>query len=303
MSGQRIAVTGATGLLGGAVTASLRADGHTVHKVTRDPGKADDGDIVWDPEAGRIDASAFEGLDAVIHFASEHIGDERWSSDKKRRILESREQGTRLLATTLAGLDQPPRVFLSGSAAGYYGDRGDEVLTEDSGPGEDFMARVCVAWEQATEPAEAAGIRVVRARTGVVIARGGPLIDKVELPFKLGLGGRVGSGRQYVPWIAIDDYVRAVRFVLDHQSLAGPVNLTSPDPATNAELTKAIGDALRRPTIFPIPLVAMRLVYGEMGEALAAVSQRVIPRRLQEAGFTFEHTLLSALRIAFDKQQ
>ena len=298
MSTQRIAVTGATGLLGGALTESLRADGHIVHRVTRDEARAEEGDVVWDPEAGRIDATALEGVDGVVHLAGEPIGDARWTVETKRRIRDSREQGTRLLATTLAALDAPPSVLVSGSAVGFYGDRGDEVLTEESGPGDDFMARMCVAWEQATVPAETAGIRVVQARTGVVLARGGPLIDKIELPFKLGVGGRVGSGRQYVPWVAVHDYVRAVRYLLDHQSLAGPVNITSPDPATNAELTKAIGDVLRRPTVLPIPVAAIRLLYGEMGESLATVSQRVIPRRLQEAGFTFEHTLTSALRVA-----
>jgi uncharacterized protein len=298
VSTQRIAVTGATGLIGSALTDALRADGHTVHAVTRRSSAAGDGDIVWDPDAGTIDAAALEGVDAVVHLAGEPIGDARWSSEVKRRIHDSRERGTRLLAGTLAKLDDPPSVLVSGSAVGYYGDRGDEVLTEDSTPGDDFMAEVCVAWEAATEPAERAGIRVVHARSGVVLAQGGPLIDKIELPFRLGVGGRVGSGRQYVPWIAIDDHVRALRYLADHQSLSGPVNLTAPDPATNAELTKAIGDVLRRPTLLPIPVAAIRLLYGEMGESLATVSQRVIPRRLQEAGFTFDHTLTSALRVA-----
>jgi uncharacterized protein len=302
VSGRRIAVTGATGLIGSALTSALEADGDTVHRVTRDPAKAGEGDIVWDPEEGRIDAAALEGVDGVVHLAGEHIGDERWTEEQKRRIHDSREHGTRLLAETLAKLEAPPDVLVSGSAVGYYGDRGDEVLTEESDPGDDFMARVCIAWEDAARPAEAAGIRVVYGRTGVVIAEGGPLIDKIELPFRLGVGGRVGSGRQYVAWIALDDHVRAVRYLLDHQSLSGPVNLTAPDPATNAELTKAIGDVLRRPTLLPIPVAAIRLLYGEMGESLATVSQRAIPRRLQESGFTFEHTLTSALRKALKKK-
>ena len=298
MSAQRIAVTGATGLIGGALAASLRADGHTVQAVTRRDSAAGDGDIVWDPDAGTIDAAALEGVDAVVHLAGEPIGDRRWSDEVKRRIHDSRERGTRLLAGTLAELDAPPAVLVSGSAVGYYGDRGDEVLTEEAAPGEDFMAQVCVTWEQATDAAERAGIRVVHARSGVVLAQGGPLVDKIELPFRLGVGGRVGSGRQYVPWIALADHVRALRYLVDHPSLAGPVNLTGPDPATNAELTKAIGDVLRRPTLLPIPVAAIRLLYGEMGETLATVSQRAIPRRLQEAGFAFEHTLTSALRRA-----
>lgn len=303
MSPQRIAVSGATGLIGGALTEALRADGHTVHRITRRASAAGEGDVVWDPDAGKLDGAALEGVDGVVHLAGEPIGDARWSPEVKRRIRDSRERGTRLLATTLAGLDAPPRVLVSGSAVGYYGDRGEEVLTEDAGPGDDFMAEVCVAWEQAAEPAQAAGIRVVRARSGVVLAPGGPLVEKVELPFRLGLGGRVGSGRQYVPWNALEDHVRALRFLLDHESLAGPVNLTAEDPVTNAELTKAIGDVLRRPTVLPIPVAALRLLYGEMGVSLAAVSQRVIPRRLQEAGFAFDHTLRSALRIAFDERR
>ena len=303
MSPQRIVVTGATGLIGGALTESLRADGHTVHRVTRNAAAAQDGDVLWDPEAGTIDAAALEGVDGVVHLAGEPIGDHRWSAEVKRRIRDSREHGTRLLATTLAELDDPPAVLVSASGIHYYGDRGDEVLTEDAEPGEGFLPEVCIAWERATRPAEEAGIRVAIARSGVVLAAGGPLIDKVELPFRLGVGGRIGSGRQYVPWIALDDHIRALRYLLDHRSLAGAINFTSPDPATNAELTKAIGDVLRRPTVLPIPVAAIRLLYGEMGETLAAQSQRAIPRRLQESGFAFEHTLTSALRAALRKRR
>jgi uncharacterized protein len=301
MTERRIAVTGATGLIGGALVDSLRADGATVHRITRSASSAGPDDIVWDPDAGRLDPAALEGVDGVVHLAGEPIGDHRWTADTKRRILESRRKGTTLLAQTLAGLDDQPEVLLSGSAVGFYGDRGDEVLTEESTPGDDFMARVTIAWEEAAEPARQAGIRVVHPRTGVVLAKGGPLIDKVELPFRLGLGGRIGSGRQYVAWIALEDEVRALEFLLDHDSLEGPVNLTAPDPATNLELTKTIGDVLNRPTVLPIPPVALRLLYGEMGETLGTVSQRAIPRRLQEAGFTFEHTLTSALRVALQK--
>ena len=303
MADRRIAVTGATGLIGGALVDSLLADGVTVHRITRNGSKAGPDDIVWDPEAGRLDPATLEGVDGVVHLAGEPIGEHRWTAETKRRILESRRQGTTLLAETLAGLDDKPEVLLSGSAVGYYGDRGDEVLTEESTPGDDFMARVTIAWEEAARPAKEAGIRVVHPRTGVVLAKGGPLIDKVELPFRLGVGGRVGSGRQYVAWISLQDEVRALRFLLDHDTLAGPVNLTAPDPATNRELTKSIGDVLNRPTVLPIPSFALRLLYGEMGETLATVSQRAIPRRLQEAGFAFEHTLTSALRVALRKER
>ena len=301
MAERRIAVTGATGLIGGALVDDLRADGATVHRITRNPDAAGPDDLVWDPDAGRLDPAGLEGVDAVVHLAGEPIGDHRWSAEVKRRILDSRRRGTELLARTLAGLDAKPAVLLSGSAVGFYGSRGDEVLTEEDGPGDDFMARVTVAWEEAADPAREAGIRVVHPRTGVVLAQGGPLIDKIELPFRLGVGGRVGSGRQYVPWIALTDEVRALRFLLDHDHLAGPVNLTAPDPATNRELTKAIGDVLRRPTVLPIPVVAISALYGEMGRSLATVSQRVVPRRLLQAGFSFEHTLMSALRRALRK--
>jgi uncharacterized protein (TIGR01777 family) len=206
------------------------------------------------------------------------------------------------LARTLAALDTPPAVFVSSSAVGIYGDRGDEELTEDATSGDDFLAEVCVAWEAAADPARAAGIRVVHPRTGVVIARNGPLNDKVELPFRLGVGGRVGSGRQYVPWISLIDEVAALRFLID-RPLEGPVNLVGPSPATNMELTRALGTVLRRPTLLPIPTFAIRLLYGEMGETLATVSQRVIPRRLLDAGFTFRHTtLLAALSAAFARR-
>ena len=294
----RIAITGATGLIGRALTDDLRGDGHQVVRVTRSRAHAADGDVVWDPDADRIDAAGLEGLDGVVHLAGEPIGAARWSDDTKRRIRDSRVRGTDLLARTLAGLDAPPPVLVSSSAVGYYGDRGDEVLTEDSTPGDDFLAGVCVAWEAAADPARDAGIRVVHPRTGVVIAADGPLLDKVELPFRLGIGGRIGSGRQYVPWISLTDHVRALRLLLD-EDLAGPVNLTGPEPVTNAELTRALGEILHRPTVLPIPTFAISALYGEMGRTLASVSQRARPARLLAAGFTFVHPdLRSALRVA-----
>ncbi len=294
----RVAITGATGLIGQALTTSLRTDGHTVHRVVREASVAAPGDVVWNLDARTIDSGTLEGVDAVVHLAGEPIGSARWTDDTKRRIRASRVVGTELLAATLAGLDAPPSVLVSGSAVGVYGDRGDEQLTEDAAPGDDFLAEVCLAWEAAADPAREAGIRVVHPRTGVVIAEGGPLIDKIDLPFRLGVGGRVGSGRQYVPWISLVDEVRALRFLIDTE-LSGPVNLTGPAPATNLELTKALGEVLRRPTVLPIPIFAIRALYGEMGATLAAVSQRVLPERLLSAGFSFEHpTLLDALREA-----
>jgi len=297
----RIAITGATGLIGRTLATSLTGDGHRVVRVVRDPSGAGPEDVVWDPEAGTIDAARLEGVDAVVHLAGEPIGASRWTDGTRRRIHDSRARGTELLARTLAGLEQRPDVLVSSSAAGIYGDRGDEELTEDSSHGDDFLARVCIAWESAADPAREAGSRVVHPRTGVVIAKGGPLIDKVELPFRLGVGGKVGRGRQYVPWISLVDEVEALRFLID-RPLEGAVNLTGPNPATNLEMTRALGTVLRRPTVFPIPALAIRLLYGEMGETLATVSQRVLPRRLLDAGFVFRHTtILAALRVAFDR--
>jgi uncharacterized protein len=297
----RIAITGATGLIGRALTDSLVADGHRIVRVVRDPRGAAPGDVVWDPEGGSIAAAGLEGVDAVVHLAGEPIGSSRWTDVTRRRIHDSRQRGTDLLARTLAGLEQRPAVFVSSSAVGIYGDRGSEELTEESSHGDDFLAEVCAAWEQAADPAREAGIRVVHPRTGVVIAKDGPLIDKVELPFRLGVGGKVGSGRQYVPWISLADEVAALRFLID-RPLDGAVNLTGPNPATNLELTKALGTVLRRPTLMPIPAFAIRLLYGEMGETLATVSQRVLPIRLLSAGFTFRHsTILAALSAAFGR--
>ena len=290
----RYAITGSTGLIGEALIASLAADGHQIQRLTRDPGRAQGDDVHWDVAAGTIEAAKLEGVDVVVHLAGEPIGAARWTEETKRRILDSREQGTGLLARTLAGLERPPRLFLSCSAVGFYGDRGDEILTEESGPGDDFLAEVCSAWERAAQPAIDAGIRTIHPRTGVVIAQQGPLIEKIDLPFRLGVGGRVGHGRQYVPWISLEDETRALRFLADHPELSGPVNLVGPEPATNRELTKALGQVLRRPTVLPIPPVAIRLLYGEMGVTLATVSNRVLPARLIEAGFTFTHTTLVA---------
>ncbi|MEX1177661.1 MAG: TIGR01777 family oxidoreductase [Nitriliruptor sp.] len=298
MDTMRVAVTGSSGLIGEALVASLEADGHRVHRVTRSTRSAGPDDVVWDPMGGRVDTSRLEGTDAVVHLAGEPIGDRRWSDEVKRAIHDSRSVGTRTLAEALAGLRQPPRVLVSGSAVGYYGDRGDEVLTETSSPGHDFMARVTVDWEVAATPAADAGIRVVHPRTGVVMAEHGPLIEKVRLPFKLGVGGKVGNGRQYVSWIALEDEVRALRFLIDRE-ISGPVNLTAPEPVTNAEFTSALGDVMHRPTVMPIPVLAIKALYGEMGTSLATVSQRVIPQVLEDAGFEFRHrTIRSALEVA-----
>jgi uncharacterized protein len=304
VAGRRVAITGATGLIGGALAVSLERDGHRVQRVTRSAAKAGPDDIVWDPAEGTIDATKLEGVDAVVHLAAEPIRATRANDEMKRRIRASRVQGTDLIARTIAGLDARPQVLVSGSAVGYYGEGGDEVLTETAPAGDDYLAEVCVAWEGAATPAAEAGVRVAYARTGVVLARGGPLLDTVEVPFRLGVGGRVGSGGQWVPWISLEDEVRALRFLIDLDDAAGPYNLAVPEPVTNAEFTEALGTVLRRPTVLPIPPFAVRLMYGGLGASLATASQRVVPSRLLEAGFEFTETdITAALREALGRSE
>ncbi len=259
----RVAITGSTGLIGSALTASLGKGGHEVVPVAR----------------GSVDG--LEGADAVVHLAGEPIG-KRWTAERKREILRSRDEGTRALATALAGLDRPPAVLLSASAVGIYGSRADEILTEDSSHGSDFLAGVCEHWEASTAPAADAGIRVANLRFGVVLEA---LLPRLATPFKLGVGGRLGSGKQWLSWIALDDLVAAVEFALRDAGLSGPVNVTSPEPVTNAAFTKAVGRALHRPTIFPLPSFAISALFGEMGETMLLGSQRVLPQRLHAAGF------------------
>jgi uncharacterized protein (TIGR01777 family) len=292
-----VLVTGAHGLIGTALIPRLRADGHRVVRLVRgDPEGADD--VRWDPGAATIDGAGLEGVDAVVHLAGAGIGDKKWTPARKQLILESRTQGTDLLARTLAGLTRPPKVLLSGSAVGYYGNRGAEELTEASAPGDDFPARVCVAWEAATAPAEEAGIRVVHLRTGIVLAAHGGALGRMLTPFKLGLGGRIASGDQYMSWIALDDHVGATRHLLADDSVRGAANLSAPNPATNAEFTHALGDALHRPTVLPTPLLPLKAVYGgELVEHLLVNGQRVLPRVLQQSGYEFAHAQLDdALR-------
>jgi uncharacterized protein (TIGR01777 family) len=292
----RVAITGASGLIGSALSRSLREDGHRVHPVVRRSPRPGSGEIGWDPAIGRIDAEAFTGVDAVVHLAGENVG-ERWTPAKKRRIRESRVQGTSLLARALASLPEPPRVLVSGSAIGYYGDRGDEVLREDSGPGGDFLAEVGQEWEAATEPAARAGIRVVLPRLGVVLTPDGGALERMLPPFRLGVGGKLGDGRQWMSWISLPDAVRVLRFAIRAPELSGPVNATAPEPVTNEEFTRALGRALGRPTLMRVPAAALRLVYGEMAEATLLASQRAAPTRLQHAGFRFLHPQLdTALR-------
>jgi uncharacterized protein (TIGR01777 family) len=292
----QIAITGASGLIGTALAAALRADGHAVRPLVRPEGgrAGAEGAVVWDPAAGTIDAAGLEGVDAVVHLAGAGIGDKRWSDVRKHEIRASRTRGTDLLARTLAGLDRPPAVLLSGSAIGYYGDRGDEVVTEHSAPGDDFLADVVQAWEAAAAPAAEAGIRTVFLRSGIVLARHGGVLPRLALPFRLFLGGRLGSGRQWVSWVALDDEVGAVRFLLDRDDIAGPVNVVAPQPVTNAELAKALGAALHRPAAVPVPAFGPRMVLGrEMADELLFASQRVRPGVLVDAGYPYRHVAIA----------
>lgn len=295
-----IAITGSSGLIGTALATALRADGHRVRPVVRGP-SSDPGAVRWDPAAGSIDAGGLEGVDAVVHLAGVGIGDRRWTEAHKTAVRESRTAGTGLLARTLAGLDRPPAVLVSGSAIGYYGDRGDEVLTELSAPGDDFLAGVVQAWEAAAQPAVEAGIRTVYLRSGVVLTDRGGALPRLALPFKLFLGGRLGSGRQWLSWITLDDEVGAVRFAIDTLAVAGPLNAVAPEPVTNAELAKALGAALHRPAAVPVPAFGPRLLMGrEMADELVFVSQRVRPQVLTDAGYPFARTdIRAALRAIY----
>jgi uncharacterized protein (TIGR01777 family) len=282
-----VAITGATGFIGSALSASLRADGHRVLRLTR--GGVTSGDAIgWDPDAGRIDAPALEGMDAVVHLAGESIGERRWTDEQKRAIRESRVRGTKVLAAAVASRERKPKVMVSGSAIGYYGNRADEVLTEASGPGDDFLAEVCVAWEAETRPVADAGVRTVLTRTGIVLDPCGGVLARMLLPFKLGIGGRQGSGKQWMSWITLADHVGAIRHAIENESVQGPVNMVAPNPVTNADFARALGHALHRPTIFPTPMLPLKLRFGpELVEALLLVSQRVEPAKLAAAGYEF----------------
>ena len=245
--------------------------------------------VYWDPEAGVIDHKALEGCDAVINLAGENIASGRWTADRKRRILNSRVKGTTLLCDALGKLDRRPSALLSASAIGYYGDRGSEVLREDSAPGSDFLADVCRQWEKAADGAAQKGIRVIKTRIGVVLSTHGGALAKMLPPFKLGVGGRVGSGAQYMSWITIDDLTQAFLHCLNVSTLSGPINLVAPAPVTNAEFTKSLGRVLGRPTVFPAPGFALRIAFGEMADALLLSSTRVEPAKLAATGFRFQH--------------
>jgi uncharacterized protein (TIGR01777 family) len=278
----RIAITGSSGLIGAALAAALDAAGHDLLYVVRRPPNGS-AEVQWDPETGSIDGS-LEGVDAIVHLAGENIG-QRWTDDVRRRVLDSRVRGTTLIAETAAGLASRP-VLICASATGFYGDRGDEIVDEDSVPGTGFLAEVVEAWEAAAEPARAAGLRTVHLRQGIVLAKNGGALARLLPPFKLGAGGRVGSGRQWWSWVSLDDTVAAYLFALE-QPLAGPVNVVAPGVVTNQEFVKALGRALHRPAFFPLPASAVKAAFGEMGEEMLLAGQRVAPTRLVAAGFPF----------------
>jgi uncharacterized protein (TIGR01777 family) len=292
-----ILVTGASGLVGSALVAFLTTGGHRVVRLVRGTPSAGEAAVRWDPAAGTIDTAALEGLDAAVHLAGESIAGGRWSEARKARIRESRTRGTRLLAGALARLARPPRVLVSASAVGYYGDRGAETLDETSAPGRGFLAEVCRAWEAATAPAAERGVRVVHLRTGVVLSAAGGALARMLPPFRLGAGGPLGSGEQYVSWIALDDLLGVVLHALRTDALAGAVNAVAPQPVTNAVFSATLGRVLRRPAAIPLPAVAARLAFGEMADELLLAGARVEPARLRATGYRFRQAdLEDALR-------
>ncbi len=291
----KILITGASGLIGTALQKSFAEKGYEMLLATRSEPKKPE-QIQWDMEAGfnESDFNRLEGLDAVIHLAGENVSGLRWTDDKKKAIRESRVKGTYNIVNTLSRLEKKPKVFISGSATGFYGDRGDEVMTETSPAGETFLADVCKAWEIESRRAEDIGIRTVLLRTGIVLSKDGGALATMLTPFKFGVGGVVGSGKQWMSWISLDDVVGIINFALENENIRGAVNVVAPNPATNEEFTKTLGDVLYRPTFLPLPAFAVNLVFGEMGDALLLASTRVEPKRLNEAGFSFEFTDLKA---------
>jgi uncharacterized protein (TIGR01777 family) len=291
-----ILVTGASGLIGSALVSSLTAAGYSVTRLVRRPPQSGEKAARWDPLTGFVDASSLEGVDGVVHLAGESI-DERWTAAKKVSIRDSRVKGTEVLCEALAQLASPPKILVSASAIGYYGDRGEEILREESAPGSGFLAEVCRAWEAATEPARQAGLRTVQLRFGVVLSPAGGALAKILPPFRLGLGGVLGSGRQYMSWIALDDAIGAIQQAIVTDNLQGPTNAVAPEAVTNQEFTHTLGKILRRPTVVPLPAFAARLMFGEMADALLLASARVQPAKLLAVGYRFRYpTLAEALR-------
>lgn len=297
----RVAITGSHGLIGSALVEHLLTVGHQPVRVVRgDPGPAD---LAWNPAAGTIDLDTLAGVDAVVNLAGEPIGVGRWTADKKHRIRESRVEGTSLLARSMASLDHGPKVLLNASAVGFYGDRGDEVLDEDSSSGDGFLAAITRDWEAATAPATDGGVRVVRLRNGIVLSADGGAMGPILRVFRLGLGGKLASGHQWWSWIAIDDVMGLLMHALDNPAVEGALNVTAPNPVTNGEFTRSLGDVLGRPTLLPAPSFGLKLVMGgERTEEMLLSSQRVLPAKALDTGFQFAHPVLGeALRSVLGK--
>ena len=294
-----VAVTGATGLIGSAFVQRLRAHGHTVRRFMRSPRDAQSGDVVWDAGRAELPAGALEGVQAVVNLAGTPIA-QRWSAERKHDIRASRVQGTGALARAIAAMNERPRVLLNASAVGYYGDRGDELLTESSAAGTDFLAGVCVDWERATAPAADAGVRVVLLRTGVVLSKEGGALAKMLPPFRLGMGGPLGSGEQWMSWIALEDHLHAMEHCL-FTDVRGAANLVAPNPVRNSHFATTLGRVLARPAVIPVPAMALTLMYGEMARETILASQRALPDALATSGFDFRHpTVEGAIRAALD---
>ncbi|QEG37757.1 TIGR01777 family oxidoreductase [Bythopirellula goksoeyrii] len=289
---QTILITGASGLIGSALTKALEADGHKVLRAVRENVQNPQEEIHWSPVLEEIDQQKLEGIDSIVHLAGANIAGKRWTESYKKQILESRTKGTSLISEAIAKMQRKPRAFVCASAIGYYGDRGTTELDETSSPGGDFLAEVCLQWERASLPAQEAGIRTVNTRIGVVLSPNGGALKTMLLPFKMGVGGVIGDGKQSMSWIALDDVVGAMQFALAHDTLSGPVNLVSPEWVTNREFTKTLGKVLGRPTVLPMPAFAAKLAFGEMAEALLLSSTRVIPQRLVAEGFAFQYPQL-----------
>lgn len=299
----KILISGSTGLIGSALTSCFKERGYEVVRLVRSEALMGDNTILWDPEHRELKLEQFEGFDVVVNLAGENISSGRWSDKKKQKIRDSRVFGTHMLAELLARLQTPPKVFISASAIGYYGNRGDEIMTEESPAGKGFLSEVCQKWEEAANAAKNAGIRVVKLRIGVVLSTKGGALQKMLTPFKLGLGGIIGSGKQYMSWIAIDDVVGAVLYSINTDSLKGPVNAVSPQPETNYRFTKTLGKVLKRPTIFPLPAFVARFMLGEMADELLLSSTRVEPKSLIDSGYSFLYPELKhALKHLLEKK-
>ena len=298
----KILISGASGLVGTHLIPTLKAKGHEIFRLVRKTPKAAD-EIQWDSEKGfsESERAKLENFDAVVHLAGDNVASENWSAEKKRKIRDSRVVGTRVLVEALKQAQNPPKILVSASATGFYGSRADEILTEDSAKGTGFLSEVCSEWENESSKAAEFGARVVMPRIGIVLAKDGGALEKMLTPFKFGVGGRIGSGKQWMSWIALEDLIRVIHFALENENLRGAVNATAPNPVTNEDFTRTFGKVLHRPTILPVPEFAVKLMFGEMGETLLLEGSRVLPKRLPENGFEFKFTNLEeAMKAALD---